>query len=97
MIWLKGMSALIGLKSGLVIDLIVPISMISLGVDFAVHALRRYKEEFNNLRTPRTALKIGLSGVLGALILAMATDSIAFFRICHLRSKLSYISAAPQP
>ena len=78
MIWLKGISGLIGLKSGLVIDLIVPISMISLGVDFAVHALRRYKEELDNHQTPRIALKIGLSGVLGALILAMATDSIAF-------------------
>ena len=89
MIWLKGMSALIGLKSGLVIDLIVPISMISLGVDFAVHALRRYKEEFNNLRTPRTALKIGLSGVLGALILAMATDSIAF--LSNLSSQIEAV------
>ena len=78
MIWLKGISGLLGLKSGLVIDLIVPISMISLGVDFAVHALRRYKEELSNQYPPRIALKIGLSGVLGALILAMATDSIAF-------------------
>ena len=78
MIWLKGISGLIGLKSGLVIDLIVPIGMISLGVDFVVHALRRYKEEISNRYPPRMALKIGLSSVLGALILAMATDSIAF-------------------
>ena len=66
------------LKSGLVIDLIVPIGMISLGVDFAVHALRRYKEEINKQYPPRMALKIGLSSVIGALILAMLTDSIAF-------------------
>ena len=78
MIWLKGISSLIGLKSGLVIDLIVPIGMISLGVDFAVHALRRYKEEINKQYPPRMALKIGLSSVIGALILAMLTDSIAF-------------------
>ena len=78
MIWLKGISSLIGLKSGLVIDLIVPIGMISLGVDFAVHALRRYKEELNKQYPPRMALKIGLSSVIGALILAMLTDSIAF-------------------
>ena len=56
MIWLKGISSLIGLKSGLVIDLIVPIGMISLGVDFAVHALRRYKEELNKQYPPRMAL-----------------------------------------
>ncbi|GIT02160.1 MAG: hypothetical protein CM1200mP27_07850 [Chloroflexota bacterium] len=60
------------------IDLIVPIGMISLGVDFAVHALRRYKEELNQQYPPRMALKIGLSSVIGALILAMLTDSIAF-------------------
>ena len=78
MIWLKGISALIGLKSGLVIDLIVPISMISLGADFAIHALRRYKEEKNNQYTPRIALTAAITGVLGALVLAMLTDSIAF-------------------
>ena len=78
MIWLKGISALIGLKSGLVIDLIVPIGMISLGVDFVVHAIRRYKEELHSNRSPNMALKIGLSGVLGALVLAMLSDGIAF-------------------
>lgn len=78
MIWLKGLSALVGLKSGLVIDLIVPIGMISLGVDFVVHALRRYREERASGYIPSIALRIGLSGVLGALLLAMVSDSIAF-------------------
>ena len=77
-IWLKGISALVGLKSGLVIDLVVPISMISLGVDFLVHSVRRYKEEVEEGYSPRNGLKIGLSGVLAALLLAMASDSIAF-------------------
>ena len=45
MIWLKGFSYLLGLKGGLVADMIVPIAMISLGVDFGVHAIRRYQEE----------------------------------------------------
>ena len=36
---------LVGIKGGLVIELIVPIAMVSLGVDFAVHAVRRYQEE----------------------------------------------------
>ena len=77
-IWVKGFSALIGIKSGLVIDLIVPISMISLGVDFAVHSIRRYKEEKDVGNTPRNAFAIGMTGVLVALLLAMASDSIAF-------------------
>ena len=78
MIWLKGISNLIGLKSGLVIDLIVPIAMISLGVDFAIHALRRYGEEKEIGSPPRLALRLGFAGVLGALALAMLSDGIAF-------------------
>ncbi len=78
MVWLKGISALIGLKGGLIIDLIVPIAMISLGVDFAVHAIRRYQEEKSSRLDPKSALAVGLSGVLGALVLAMLSDSIAF-------------------
>ena len=70
MIWLKGISALIGLKSGLVIDLVVPIGMISLGVDFVVHAIHRYREELSHGLVPSKALLVGLSGVLGALVLA---------------------------
>ena len=45
MIWLKGISNLVGIKGGFTIELIVPIAMIALGVDFAVHAMRRYQEE----------------------------------------------------
>lgn len=77
-IWLKGISALIGLKSGLVIDMIVPVAMISLGVDFAVHAIRRYQEEHETGLEPGRALAVGLACVMGALILAMFSDSIAF-------------------
>ena len=77
-VWLKGISVLIGLKGGLVIDLIVPIAMISLGVDFAVHAIRRYQEESRAGLEPGRALAVGLSGVMGALLLAMFSDSLAF-------------------
>ena len=78
MIWLKGISNLVGLESGLVIDMIVPIAMVSLGVDFAIHAMRRYAEEKENGYSPRRALTVGMAGVLGALALAAATDSVAF-------------------
>ncbi|MDA0232425.1 MAG: MMPL family transporter [Chloroflexi bacterium] len=78
MIWLKGISLLVGLKSGLVIDLIVPIAMVSLGVDFAVHAVRRYQEERKKITVPRRALVIGLGGLLPALTLAVVSDGIAF-------------------
>jgi predicted RND superfamily exporter protein len=78
MIWLKGISNLVGLKGGLVIDLIVPIAMIALGVDFALHSLRRYREEKDYGYAPGMALRVGFAGVLGALALAMASDSVAF-------------------
>ena len=78
MIWLKGISNLVGLKGGLTIELIVPIAMIALGVDFAVHAMRRYQEEKTLGYAPRRALQIGFAGVLGALGLAMLSDGIAF-------------------
>ena len=78
MIWLRGLSNLVGLKGGSLIELLVPIAMISLGVDFAVHALMRYREERGNGHAPGLAIRIGFAGVLGALLLAMLSDSIAF-------------------
>ena len=78
-VWLKGISNLVGLKAGLVVELIVPIAMISLGVDFAIHALHRYGEERGKGLGPRPALRVGFAGVMGALVLAMLTDGMAFF------------------
>lgn len=78
-VWLKGISNLVGLKAGLVVELIVPIAMISLGVDFAIHALHRYREERDRGLGPRPALRVGFAGVVGALVLAMLTDGMAFF------------------
>ena len=78
-VWLKGISNLVGLEAGLVVELIVPIAMISLGVDFAIHALHRYGEERGKGLGPRPALRVGFAGVMGALTLAMLTDGMAFF------------------
>ena len=78
MIWLKGISILLGIKGGLVIDLIVPISMVALGVDFAAHAIRRYQDETRVGNPLKKAFQIGMGGVFIALLLAMLTDSIAF-------------------
>ena len=78
LIWLKGISNLIGLKSSLTLDLIVPIAMISLGADFLIHAVDRYNEERARRRQPVMAMRAGLGGVLGALVLASLSDGIAF-------------------
>ncbi len=78
LVWLKGISNLIGLKSSLTLDLIVPIAMISLGADFLIHAVARYNEERRRNSQATRALKAGLAGVLGALVLASLSDGIAF-------------------
>lgn len=78
LVWLKGLSNLIGLKSSLTLDLIVPIAMISLGADFLIHAVDRYNEERARRRKPIHALRAGMAGVLGALALASLSDGIAF-------------------
>ena len=76
MIWLKSMSFVFGFKGGLITDLIVPIAMVSLGVDFSIHALKRMQEE--RLKGHKNYFIVGMSGVIGALTLALLTDSSAF-------------------
>ena len=78
LVWLKGGSNLVGLNSSLTLDLIVPIAVISLGVDFFIHAAARYQEERGRGVEPSLALGAGFTWVIGALTLAMLSDGIAF-------------------
>jgi predicted RND superfamily exporter protein len=77
-VWLYGISNLIGLEDDLILSLIVPIAMISFGVDFTFHALGRYQEERRLGYVPRRAFTIGMSAVIGALVLALLSDTAAF-------------------
>jgi predicted RND superfamily exporter protein len=77
-VWLQGISNLIGLEDDLVLSLIVPIAMISFGVDFTFHAIGRYREFRLEGRRPRAAFSVGIAAVAGALVLALASDSAAF-------------------
>ncbi len=77
-VWLKGISNLIGLKDDLVLSLIVPVAMISFGVDFAFHAVGRYREERAEGRSASPAFVAGLTAVSGALLLALTSDATAF-------------------
>ncbi|CAN5899671.1 hypothetical protein BH23ACT5_BH23ACT5_15380 [soil metagenome] len=78
MIWLKGISNLIGLQDDLVLSLIVPIAMISFGVDFAFHGVGRYREERTGGHPARAAYVAGITAVSGALLLALVSDAAAF-------------------
>ncbi len=77
-VWLYGISNLIGLENDLILSLIVPIAMISFGVDFAFHSLGRYQEERRLGHSPRRAFGIGMTAVIAALVLALASDTAAF-------------------
>jgi predicted RND superfamily exporter protein len=77
-VWLKGISNLIGLEDDLILSLVVPIAMVSFGVDFVFHSVGRYREERRTGVAPRRAFVVGVASVAGALGLALASDSAAF-------------------
>jgi uncharacterized membrane protein YdfJ with MMPL/SSD domain len=77
-IWLYGISNLIGLVNDMILSLIVPIAMISFGVDFAFHSLGRYREERRLGYAPRRAFSVGMTAVIGTLVLALLSDTTAF-------------------
>lgn len=78
MVWLQGGANLIGLKSDQILSTLLPISMISFGVDSAFHGIGRVREERTKGGLGRRSFVIGLGSVLGALGLAAASDAVAF-------------------
>ena len=68
LVHLKGLSNLVGLNSSTVLDFIVPIAMISLGADFAIHAVHRYHQERRVALDARAGFRLGMGGVLAALV-----------------------------
>jgi predicted RND superfamily exporter protein len=77
-VWLFGLSNLVGFQQDQILSTIVPIALVSFGVDFAFHALGRYREERATGLAPRAAVTTGLAAVIGALGLALASDAAAF-------------------
>jgi predicted RND superfamily exporter protein len=74
----KGIFALVGLKGGLLLGLIVPISIISFGVDFFIHAFGRAREEQVDGYSRERAYPLGLTAVFVALALAAVSSAAAF-------------------
>jgi len=77
-IWMKGLSNLVGLNSSLTNDILLPIAILVLGVDYVIHAVHRYNEEKENGSDSKRALVLSIAGVGGALTLAMLTTFVAF-------------------
>jgi uncharacterized protein len=78
LVWLQGIANLVGLKEDQVLSTVVPIAMIAFGVDYAFHAVGRWREEQADGVRPRPALARGLRNVAPALVLAFATGALAF-------------------
>jgi len=79
MIFMNAVLTLTFRGTSLLVALVVPISAISFGVDFFIHALGRVREEqAGNAHGEGEAYKIGIGAVFGALALALGSSVIAF-------------------
>lgn len=78
LIWWRALSNIAGVKQSLTVDILIPVSVMVLGVDYVIHALHRYDEERGRNGSPRSALGRSVAGVGGALFLAMTTTVVAF-------------------
>jgi len=74
----KGIFALVGFKGGLLLGFIVPVSIISFGVDFFIHASGRTREAQLEGASRDRAYPVGLSTVILALSLAAVSSAAAF-------------------
>ncbi len=75
----NGINALIGLKTGSpLLIMIVPIALISFGVDFFIHGSGRCREEQVDGHGRERAYPLGETAVFAALTLAVASSAAAF-------------------
>ena len=75
----NGVNALIGLKTGSpLLIMIVPIALISFGVDFFIHGSGRAREMQVKGQTRERAYPLGMTAVASALLLAALSSAAAF-------------------
>ncbi len=75
----NGIVALVGLKMGsLLLSFIVPIALISFGVDFYIHGSGRVREMQVEGLDRRSAYPAGMNAVFTGMLLAVATSVAAF-------------------
>lgn len=74
----NGVVALVQLDVSPLLQLIVPVAMISFGVDFFIHGAGRAREAQVEGHTRERAYPLGMTAVFKALILAAVTSAAAF-------------------
>ena len=78
LLWFAACTTLLGFQGGMLLGFIVPISVISFGVDFFFHATGRTREEQAAGWNRNRAYAIGLTLVIPALTLAVVSSMAAF-------------------
>lgn len=74
----NGIIVLAGLKDSILLTFIIPIAVLSFGVDFFIHGFGRCREEQSRGLAPTAAYPIGMTTVASAVMLAVATSTAAF-------------------
>ena len=75
LIWVLGTMALLGIPYTLITSIITALS-IGIGVDYTIHIIHRYREEFAHLRNPEKAAIRTLSTTGSALLGSRADDGV---------------------
>ena len=77
LIWILGTMALLGIPYGLITSIITALS-IGIGVDYTIHVIHRYREEFSRVRNPETAAIRTLATTGSALLGSALTTALGF-------------------
>ncbi|MCL2711658.1 MAG: MMPL family transporter [Methanomassiliicoccaceae archaeon] len=88
-IWTFGLATLVGIEIT-TIAIAVPILVLTLGIDYSLHLVFRYREERKNGNSSSEATEKMMGSVGQALILATVTTAIAF--LSYLTSSMSALA-----
>jgi predicted RND superfamily exporter protein len=77
-IWMFGTGRVLGLAQTQ-FNAFLPVLIMALGVDYAIHSMKRFEEELVKGKSPRDAVRGSTLKLTGTLALAMLTTFVAFF------------------
>ena len=77
LIWILGTMALLNIPYGLITSIITALS-IGIGVDYTIHVIHRYREEFSRVRNPEQAAIRTLATTGSALLGSALTTALGF-------------------
>ena len=77
LIWILGTMALLDIPYGLITSIITALS-IGIGVDYTIHVIHRYREEFSRVRNPEEAAVRTLATTGSALLGSALTTALGF-------------------